>query len=346
MTLPMQGATDAEIATTPLARAQVLARDHFGISGSASMLSSERDETFLIRAPDGCGYILKIAAADERADVLQFQSDALAHLATRPLAVPVPRPLASVDGEMLVSVPSGDGDRIMRMLTYLEGMILGHAPRRAAQLTGLGRALASIGRGLADFHTAVPQQELVWDLCRAHFLRELVPYVETARQAMVTKVLDAYGQLAHAALHELPRQVIHNDFNPHNILVDPAMPEKVTGIIDFGDMVEAPAINDLAVALAYHVFSGPGLEDVTTILRAYAAIRPLSQLELVSLPTLVRTRLAMTIVISEWRSSLQPENSRYILRNHAAALAGLAKLAERSDDEIGSFFRDSVGDRS
>lgn len=341
----MQGAPATKIDRTTLARAEALARRHFGIAGSVSVLSSERDETFLIRAADGCGYILKIAAADERADVLQFQSDALAHLSTKRLVVPVPRPVASANGEMLVSVPSREGPRIMRVLTYLEGMLLSHAPRQKAQLAALGRALASIGEGLADFHTVVPRQELVWDLCRAWSLHDLVPFVETARRPLVTKVLDAYG-LAQGALHELPRQVIHNDFNPHNILVDPAMPEKVTGIIDFGDMVEAPAVNDLAVALAYHVFSGPGLEDVATIVRAYAAIRPLSRLELAVLPTLVRTRLAMTIVISEWRSSRQPENSRYILRNHAAALAGLTKLADWSDDELGRFFQDMMGDRS
>jgi Ser/Thr protein kinase RdoA (MazF antagonist) len=342
----MQGAPAAKIDRTSLAQAEALARRHFGIGGSVSVLSSERDETFLIRAADGCGYILKIAAADERADVLQFQSDALAHLSTKKLAVPVPRPVASVDGEMLVRVPSDEGPRTMRVLTYLEGMLLSQAPRRAAQLAALGRALASVGGGLADFHMAVPQQDLIWDLCRAGSLYDLVPYVEEARRPVVTAALDAYGRLAETAMADLPRQVIHNDFNPHNILVDPAMPEKVTGIIDFGDVVEAPAINDLAVALAYHVFSGPGLDDVAAVLSAYAALRPLSPLELTCLPTLMRTRLAMTIVISEWRSSRQPENSRYILRNHAAALAGLAKLANRSDSEISSFFQEIVGDGS
>lgn len=342
----MQGAPAAKIDRTSLAQAEALARRHFGITGSVSVLSSERDETFLIRAVDGCGYILKIGAAEERADVLQFQSDALAHLSTKKLTVPVPRPVASVDGEMLVPVPSGEGPRIMRVLTYLEGMLLSQAPRQAAQLAALGRALASIGEGLADFDMAVPQQDLIWDLCRAGTLYDLVPYVEAARRPVVTGILDAYGQLAETTIADLPRQVIHNDFNPHNILVDPAMPEKVTGIIDFGDMVEAPAVNDLAVALAYHVFSGPGLDDVAAVLGAYAALRPLSRLELACLPTLMRTRLAMTIVISEWRSSRQPENSRYILRNHAAALAGLAKLADRSDSEISSLFQKIVGDRS
>lgn len=346
MTLPAKGALDAKIDRTSLSRAQGLARQHFAIIGSASVLSSERDETFLIRGADGSGHILKIAAADERSDVLQFQSDALAHLAAKRLSVPVPRPVPCLGGEMLVSLQSGEGRRIMRVLTYLEGMLLSHAPRRPAQLAGLGRALALIGEGLADFHAVVPDQKLIWDMCRADTLYDFVPYVDAARRPIVLKALDAYGRLAQGAMRDLPRQVIHNDFNPHNILVDPAMQEKVTGIIDFGDMVEAPAVNDLAVALAYHVFSGSGLDDVVAVLRAYAAVRPLSRLELACLPTLVRTRLAMTIVISEWRSSLQPENSRYILRNHAAALAGLAKLEGRSDEEIGILFRDSLGDRA
>lgn len=346
MTLPAHDAFAAKMDRTSLRQAQDLARRHFDIVGTASVLSSERDETFLLRADNGEHHILKIAGPDERADVLQFQSDALAHLAARRLAVPVPRPVPARDGAMLVTLPSGGRGRVMRALTYLEGMLLSHAPRRPAQLAGLGRALALVGQGLADFRTAVPQQELLWDLCRADALYGFMPHVDPARRPIVLKALDAYGGLARGAMRDLPRQVIHNDFNPHNVLVDPDRPENVTGVIDFGDMVEAPAINDLAVALAYHVFSGPGLEDVAAILSAYAAIRPLSRLELSCLPTLVRTRLAMTIVISEWRSSLQPENSRYILRNHPAALAGLLKLADRSDREIGAFFEDLSGDRA
>ena len=329
---------------TPLFQVEALARRHFNIDGRASTLSSERDETFLIRDAGGLGYILKIANPDERADILQFQSDAMAHLSDRHLPVAVPRPLLTADGESLVILATGGHRRVMRALTYIEGTLLSSVPRLPGQMRGLGHALAALSNGLADFHPVVPEQDLLWDMCRAARLRELVPYVNADRRPVVLKVLDAYERLKAGRMGELPRQVIHNDFNPHNILVDPERPERVTGIIDFGDMVEAPAINDLAVALSYHAHSGDGFDDVVTVLRAYHEVRPLSHEEFTYLPTLLRTRLAMSIIVSEWRASLHPENSRYLLRNQQAAQGGLLKLSARGDTELATFFERSMGD--
>jgi Ser/Thr protein kinase RdoA (MazF antagonist) len=57
---------------------------------------------------------------------------------------------------------------------------------------------------------------------------------------------------------QLPRSVIHNDANDHNLLVGPptAAPEEraVTGLLDFGDMVETWTVCELSVAVAYAVF--------------------------------------------------------------------------------------------
>lgn len=344
MSSPMRRDPGVSIDKTSLSQVEALARQHFDIEGTANVLSSEIDETFLIRGTGGAGYILKIARPDERADILQFQSDALVHLSSKHICVPTPRPLSTADGKNLVSLTFGDHQRIMRVLTCIDGMLLSNAPRVPGQMRALGHALAALDNGLADFHLVVPEQNLVWDLCRASTLRELLPSVGTERQAMVEPVLDAFDRLAAGIMNDLPRQVIHNDFNPHNILVDPNEPARVTGVIDFGDLVEAPAVNDLAVALSYHVFSGDGLDDVVAVMLAYHKVRRISAEELACLPTLVRTRLAMTIIVSEWRSSLDPANSRYLLRNHAKAHGGLVKLSPRSDAELTAFFERSIGD--
>jgi Ser/Thr protein kinase RdoA (MazF antagonist) len=51
------------------------------------------------------------------------------------------------------------------------------------------------------------------------------------------------------ALRRLPAQVIHNDLHPGNILCDPEMPGRLTGCIDFGDIVCRPPVMELASAL-------------------------------------------------------------------------------------------------
>jgi Ser/Thr protein kinase RdoA (MazF antagonist) len=341
-----QNTLNAAVAKTPLATVEAIAWEHFGVAGSAVTLSSERDETFLIRADSCRDYILKIANPAERLDVLEFQTQALVHLEAKGLPLPLPNAVPTKKEETLVLLPFGNEQRIGRMLTFLDGQQLYKAPRSSGQMRALGEALALLGKGLADFKPQVPQQDLLWDICNATALSEFVTEVEPSRQLMVRHALDGFGRLADRAINALPRQVIHNDFNPHNVLVSQADPEVVTGVIDFGDMVEAPLINDLAVALSYQIGAETGFEDAIAMLSAYHRIRRLDQFEIACLPTLLRTRLAMTVVITEWRASLYPENRDYILRNHPIALSGLTRLADYSDKDLGTLFQQKIGDLS
>lgn len=341
-----QDALSAEVGKTSHETVEAIAFDYFGLTGRAATLSSERDETFLIQTDTADDYILKIANPAERPDVLEFQTQALIHLAAKSPALPLPRAIPSKTGQMLVTLPLGEKPRIARLLTYLPGQQLYKARRSPEQMGALGEMLARLGKGLADFHPQTPHQTLLWDICNAAALTGYVTHVEPSRQRMVGHVLENFDLLANGAMRRLRRQVIHNDFNPHNIVVSQRDPATVTGVIDFGDMVEAPLVNDLAVALSYQIGAENGLDDIVAMLRAYHRINPLDPLEISCLPTLLRTRLTMTVIITEWRAALYPENRDYILRNHPIALAGLMRLVDHSDADLGAFFRQKIGDLS
>jgi Ser/Thr protein kinase RdoA (MazF antagonist) len=135
----------------------------------------------------------------------------------------------------------------------------------------------------------------------------------------------------------LPRQVIHNDVNPYNVLVDKTNGE-ITGIIDFGDLILAPRINDLAIALSYHVGKADGARLVRAGLAGFRRHVQLTEAEMACLGTLVRIRLAMTVAITEWRSALRPDHAAYIKRNQPAAIAGLRRLAGLPPAELREFF--------
>jgi Ser/Thr protein kinase RdoA (MazF antagonist) len=62
-----------------------------------------------------------------------------------------------------------------------------------------------------------------------------------------------FMQQVQPRLGGLRHQVIHNDLNPYNVLVDPQDHITTVGLIDFGDMVQAPLINELAVACSYQL---------------------------------------------------------------------------------------------
>ncbi|MBQ0818729.1 phosphotransferase, partial [Microvirga sp. HBU67558] len=79
----------------------------------------------------------------------------------------------------------------------------------------------------------------------AHRLRPLLVHVEDLRRrALVERFLDRFEQFVLPAMPNLRTQVIHNDLNPHNVLVAERDHDHVTGVIDFGDAVLAPLVND------------------------------------------------------------------------------------------------------
>jgi len=167
------------------------------------------------------------------------------------------------------------------------------------------------------------------ELLAAARLRPLLQHIDDlAQRALVERFLDAFEEHALPRLPTLRAQVIHNDLNPHNVIVDAQHPEQLRNILDFGDMVRAPLVNDLGVAAAYQLGSGAdALAPALEFIAAYHRRNPLQPAEQEILADLMATRLVMTLSITAWRASLHPENRDYILRNVHQAWSSLQGLA-------------------
>jgi Ser/Thr protein kinase RdoA (MazF antagonist) len=216
----------------------------------------------------------------------------------------------------------------MRMLTFLYGELQYRTPASEAQSRNVGRALAELDLGLAGYDGRPPAGKLMWDISHMRDLAAVVGHVAPERRALAESVLAEFERALPAIRSLKRRQIIHNDFNPHNILLDPRAPDQVAGIIDFGDMVRAPLINDLAVALSYHQATDDWQARTRTFLEGFLSAGTLEPDEIELLPLLARCRLAMSFIISEWRSALFPENRAYIMRNHATAWRGLQNISD------------------
>lgn len=323
--------TDSMSATwgpTSLDDAQAAVRAVYGLNGVVKRLSSERDETFLFTATDGAAFILKIANPAEDPATLDFQDGALLHLQVVAPGVPVPRLLPTLEGKPCHTLFTSEGPRIMRLLTFLHGELQYRTPASEAQSRNVGRALAELGLGLENYAGRPPEGKLMWDISHTLDLAAVIDHVAPERRAQVAAVLAEFESALPAIAAIRRRQIIHNDFNPHNILLDPAEPTHVVGIIDFGDMVYAPVVNDLAVALSYHLATDNWAARINAFLEGYQSARALEEAEIELLPLLTRARLAMSIIIAEWRSTHFPENRDYIMRNHATAWRGLQNTAD------------------
>lgn len=307
--------------------AQVAA--HWGLYGDFTPLTSERDLNFRL-VVGGAGYVVKIANRAEPADQTRFQNRALRHIAQRDPALPVPRIVATRGGADDVVLPSG---HLMRVITWLDGTPLHQSRRGTAQREALARGLARLTMALQDFDDPAADHQLLWDIRHAGRLRPLLPLVpDDGLRATCAAVLDRFDALA-PKLAGFRRQVVHCDLNPHNLLVAPDDPDRLAGIIDFGDMVRTPVICDLAVACAYQIDPAEPLAALTEFASAYHRVNPLTRDECAALFDLTAARMVTTVAITGWRAAQYPENRDYILRNLPSARAGLTALAAVPRDQ-------------
>ncbi|MFC4623996.1 phosphotransferase [Daeguia caeni] len=309
-----------------------LAWDIYGITGELELLSSERDANFRIRLATGEQALLKITNDAEPQGVTAMQTAALMHLAKIDPSLPVQRIHATLEGKAWTSVTSATGrQHIVRLMSYLEGKML-HAVTPAPGLHhALGNLLARLTLGLRGFFHPAGGHFLQWDIKQAHHLRPMIESVaDQDLRRRLTYVLDHFKAEIAPRIPRLRAQMVHNDFNPHNIVVDAVAANRPTGIIDFGDMLFTPIICDLAIACSYHVQArengGDGLDLVREIIAGYTKALPLEEEELELLPDLIRLRHITTLAITAWRAQLYPENAAYILRNKAASLRGIDTL--------------------
>ena len=311
-----------------VAAAEAMASEHFGVVGRATPLSSERDCNFLLATGTG-QLLLKISNPAEIPAAVAAQTAALAHIAAQDPELPVPRIHRTKAGELAARALPDAEPLIVRLLDFLPGQPLNGTQRSAIQRRGIGTMLARLDRALDGFSHVGAQRPLLWDLARADELRVLLPHIaDPGRRALAALCLDGFVSHALPGLQGLHSQVLHNDFNPHNLLVDAGDPGRITGIIDFGDMVWGPRVVDLAVAAAYHVpAEGHPLDEVVDIVAAYHSVNPLQPHEVDVLFDLVTARQVTTVTITAWRATLHPENSKYILRNAPTAWHGLERFA-------------------
>lgn len=293
---------------------------HYGLKGPLRRLTSERDLNLHLDG-EGGGHVVKIANPAEPRAVTDFQTAALVHFEGRGL--PVPRVIRTRAGRTEVETPQG----LMRVLTYLRGRPLHAAPKSAAQRRAMGDMAARITLGLQGFDHKGADHVLQWDIRQASALRPLLPHVPDELRSLCTLALDRFEAAVAPRLGACRWQVVHNDLNPHNILVDSTCPDRIAGVLDFGDMVRTPLVCDLGVAASYQVDPEAPLESLVDFAAAYHRRLPLTATELALVADLTATRMLTTICITSWRAARYPQNAPYILRNFPSARAGLVALA-------------------
>ncbi|QEL26870.1 phosphotransferase (plasmid) [Bosea sp. F3-2] len=282
-------------------------REHFGISGSFARISGERDLNLHVACADGQDFVFKVCGNSESVEELAFQNAALTHLARTDPALPVPRVVAARDGSTIVAHESGGQRYLLRVLTYLPGEpVLGSKLSRV-QRVEIGMLAARLDRALADFEHPAANRAFIWDLVHVTSLREKIAFLDTdQRKATAARVLDRFTTTVGPLLPALPRQVVHNDLNQANLLLRP-QDGSVSGIIDFGDMIETIRVAEVAIASAHLLYrEADPMSAMAQVVKGYARLLPLEANEIAVLPVLVQARLATRELIVSWRRQANP----------------------------------------
>ena len=342
--------SDLLLASAPpavtVAEAETIARVHFDIDAVAQRLSSERDTNFQLLTRDGLAFVLKFANAAEPAAHINFQTEALLHIERTDPTLPVPRVFRNTAGLEETPLLLSDGRPcVARVLTWLDGVQMYRLPIPAALRRDTGRTLARLGRALADFDHPASDRDLLWDIKTATRLSSMTAAItDPAMRGAVIAHLDRFDREFAPVLPALRSQVVHNDLNHHNVVINPARPEMVGGVLDFGDMVKTPLIIDVAVGASYMTaLADDAVQCVCDFVGAYHQVQPLTVQELAILPHLIVTRLVTTITITSWRAARYPENADYILRNNGPARQGMARLAAIPADGLRRHLMTSCG---
>ena len=324
-----------------------LAAAHYGFVATAHTMPSHCDQNFALEASSGARYVLKIANATADPDELDLQRSVLAHLSKHHETTAVQQVHPASNGEDGAIVQASDGSRHwMWMVSYLPGRPLGQVrPHTPELLADVGRTLGSMDRALERFAHPAMHRSFVWDLRRAGNLRKYLTHIgDVARRSRVERFLEHYARDVVPQLVTLRTGVIHNDANDYNLLVQGAgYDARISGVIDFGDVLHTHTVIELAIGATYAMLGKRNpLRAAAHMVRGYHGAYPLQAAELAVLYDLIVARLCSSVLVSAFRSTIEPDNA-YLQISEAPAWDLLETLADIHPRFACYTFREACG---
>ncbi|MBL7976811.1 MAG: aminotransferase class III-fold pyridoxal phosphate-dependent enzyme [Bacteroidetes Order II. Incertae sedis bacterium] len=294
----------------------VLAKRIFGRAGVVRSLPSYRDQNFWIEAGPDQGVVLKIVNAEEPLEVIRLQQAAMQRAVQAGL--PCPEIITTRSGELWSRATKNGLHYWIWCMSHMPGKPIASLSYHSKTLLfEWGCTLGALDRALESLDVAFMNQKAEWNLSHAASViadkRGYVTDIHT--KEWIEHVLKQYAAIPQEVWAGLRQSTIHNDANDYNLLINPAgfstiEGEQISAVLDFGDMVKAHTINELAIAAAYACLDKAyPLQVIGEVARGYHAMNPLSEEELSVLFVLVCMRLCVSICMAAKEQALRPSEA-------------------------------------
>ena len=112
----------------------------------------------------------------------------------------------------------------------------------------LGILLGYLSKELQNLIQPAALRKFEWDPSNIIWINKEIKNFKEKNKNIILKNLSEHNQFVTKNLNNLRFSLTHGDANNYNLVVKN---NKVVGLLDYGDMIYAPTINDLAISLSY-----------------------------------------------------------------------------------------------
>lgn len=321
---------------------QHIARSFYNIDSIATALNGYEEQNFLLRTTGGKKYIFKAAAGNINPAFINAQVTVAQHLAQTPVKQYFQEYLLNKDGAPVTFYTQGNELYHVRVLSFLEGDFWVDEKEKSTGLyESLGTFLGLMDRSLEGLYHEAVERSYEWDISRASDAEKNLHYInDHEKRRIAAYFLLQFQTEVVPHLSSLRKACIHNDANDYNVLIQNG---RVSGLIDFGDMVWSALINNLAVACTYAMLhTGDPISVASHIVKSYHQQYPLTTQETDVLYYLVAARLCISVTQSAEKASHNSDNEHHFLTEQPA-WKRLFQLLQTNPVKASDAFRKACG---
>ena len=321
---------------------QGLVKEHYGLNVTVKALNGYDELNFLLSNEKNEKYILKVSNESHPFPFLEAQINIIQHLKKSDISDCFQHFSINKQGEELTKIIRDSKTYYIRILNFLEGTFWIDAKEKTSELHhNLGSFLGSMDHALQDFSHPAMHRRYTWDISRASEAGDNLKHIlNHEKRRIAGYFLLQFDTEVVPQIHRLRHAYIHNDANDYNILVQG---NRISGLIDFGDMVYTALVNNLAIACTYAMLDEEDpLAVAASIVAGYHKTYALQEKELDLLYYLIAGRLCISVTQSAYNASLDSNNEHHFITEKPAWNL-LYKLIEINPIKAQDAFRKACG---